>query len=51
MNSSLAAETRLGDNAREELPLFGNGSTRLNILSLSKERGEGRFHDDYVNSI
>ena len=32
-------------------PSLAKGSTRLTILSLSKERGEGRFSEQYVYSI
>ncbi len=36
---------------RKELPLFDKWFDLLTILSLSKERGEGRFANDDVNSV
>ena len=41
----------LDSGAGRNYPSVANGSTRLTILSLSKERGEGRFSEQYVYSI
>jgi len=43
MNSSLAAETRLGDIAREELPLLGKWFNETHHPELVEAEGRGEI--------